>query len=56
MKQCPVCGPNTGSIKKQYGKDYCCNPNRHHGIYHGLVGYEEKKIQEYQNKGNDLVN
>lgn len=37
MKHCPVCGPNIGSIKKQYGKEYCCNPNNHHGIYYGLT-------------------
>lgn len=45
MKRCPVCGPDTGSIKKQYGKEYCCNPNRHHGIYYGLAEGESAEAK-----------
>jgi len=39
MKLCPVCGPDIGSIKKQYGKEYCCNTEKHHGTYCGLSEY-----------------
>ncbi|MEK5163159.1 hypothetical protein NYE69_12580 [Paenibacillus sp. FSL R5-0527] len=39
MKYCPVCGLEYGrnGVRKYVGKEYCCNTEKHHGTYRGLL-------------------